>query len=138
MHTLARAVKMGYNVMALDASSHFSDDPYIYLKAPPLARAALVSMTTGSLKRIVAGQFLYAQNATGNGPVAWVLTESVERVRCRLIRHTCLAVFNPRMHASGPAFSGHQQERVHVVRPPLMRELTSATTAKEASCCCPG
>ena len=72
---------MGFNVMALDAGSHFSDDPYIYLKGPPLARAALVSMSSGSLKGIMVGQFLYAQNAAPNGPVAWVLSEAVERVR---------------------------------------------------------
>ncbi len=46
-HTVARAVHLGYNVMTMDADSHLSDDPYIYLKSAPLADANLVTMTHG-------------------------------------------------------------------------------------------
>ena len=48
-HTVSRAVRLGYNVMTMDADSHLSDDPYIYLKSPPLADANLVTMTHGAL-----------------------------------------------------------------------------------------
>lgn len=82
---------MGYSVMAVDASSHFSDDPYVYLKAPPLARASLVTLTHGSLAPMVSATFLYAQNASAGGPVAWMLAEAIERVRM----HAWLPVLLP-------------------------------------------
>ena len=41
-------MRLGYNVMTMDADSHLSDDPYIYLKSPPLADANLVTMTHGT------------------------------------------------------------------------------------------
>lgn len=33
---LARASRLGYNVMSVDADSIFFRDPYVFLKAPPL------------------------------------------------------------------------------------------------------
>ena len=88
---------MGYSVMAVDASSHFSDDPYVYLKAPPLARASLVTLTHGSLSPMVSGTFLYVQNASAGGPVAWLLAEAVERAR----------MHDPKLHLPVSAHSMH-------------------------------
>lgn len=77
---MARIVRLGYNTLSLDPDGHLSDDPYAYLKAPPLDGAHLVTMTHGGWSGMTAG-FVYAQNASADGPVAWALAEVVDRVR---------------------------------------------------------
>jgi hypothetical protein len=72
-------VRAGYNVLTLAPDSHLSDDPYAYLKALPLSRARLVTMTHGGWSGMTAG-LVYAQDAAVDGPVAWVLAEVVHRV----------------------------------------------------------
>lgn len=83
-HTIARMVRAGYNVLSVHADSHFSDDPYTYLKRPPLNKAILVTMSHGGWTGLTSG-FLYIQNAAISGPVSWIFTETVDRVRsCHL------------------------------------------------------
>lgn len=73
-------VRQGYNVLALDANGHLSDDPYAYLKAPPLQTAQLVTMTHGGWAGMTAG-LVYVHGAAATGPAAWALAEVVRRVR---------------------------------------------------------
>ena len=79
-HTIARIIRQGYNVLSVHADSHFSDDPYVYAKRPPLNKAALVTMSHGGWTGLTSG-FLYIQNAEIAGPVSWIFTETVDRVR---------------------------------------------------------
>ena len=80
-HTIARMIRAGYNVLSVHADAHFSDDPYVYVKHPPLSKAALVTMSHGGWAGLTTG-FLYVQNADAAGPVSWIFTEAVARVRC--------------------------------------------------------
>ena len=66
-------------MLSVHADSHFSDDPYVYAKRPPLNKAALVTMSHGGWTGLTSG-FLYIQNAEIAGPVSWIFTETVDRV----------------------------------------------------------
>ena len=77
-HTIARMIRAGYNVLSVHADSHFSDDPYVYVKRPPLNKATLVTMSHGGWTGLTSG-FLYIQNAAIAGPVSWIFTETVDR-----------------------------------------------------------
>ena len=73
-------IRAGYNVLSVHADSHFSDDPYVYVKHAPLGKATLVTMSHGGWAGLTTG-FLYIQNADVAGPVSWIFTEAVARVR---------------------------------------------------------
>ena len=82
-------IRAGYNVLSVHADSHFSDDPYAYVKQPPLSKAALVTMSHGGWAGLTTG-FLYIQNADVAGPVSWIFTEAVARVGAQVAVHAML------------------------------------------------
>ena len=73
----ARAVRLGYNVLKIDADVFFLNDPYHFFKRPPYGDAHLI--TQGELGSINVG-VMYAQNASRGGPVVWLWAEIVDRM----------------------------------------------------------
>ncbi|EFJ49501.1 hypothetical protein VOLCADRAFT_89755 [Volvox carteri f. nagariensis] len=76
---LARTVRHGYNVLSLDTDVIAFREPYSFFKTPPYSSAHMVvgkSVRGGS---IVNTGVMYFQNVSRNGPVAWLLSEAVER-----------------------------------------------------------
>eukprot|EP00798_Chlamydomonas_sp_ICE-L_P031469 gene31469-6657_t len=73
---LARASRMGYNVMSFDSDFHIYRDPYPYLKGFPMQNHTLIATMEHSCG-MNAG-FMYIQNAKTNGPAAWVFRYSAE------------------------------------------------------------
>ncbi|GFR42576.1 hypothetical protein Agub_g3503, partial [Astrephomene gubernaculifera] len=76
--TVARAVALGYNVMAVDSDVLVLDDWYWRVKQPPLSQYNMLSQNERGLS--FNGGFSYIQNAAPNGPVSWLLYEALHRV----------------------------------------------------------
>ncbi|GLC34855.1 hypothetical protein PLESTM_000247200 [Pleodorina starrii] len=75
--TVARSVALGYNVMAIDGDVLVLDDWYWRVKQPPLSSFTMLSQAeTGAC---INGGFSYIQNASSQGPVAWMLFEAMHR-----------------------------------------------------------
>jgi hypothetical protein len=76
----ARAAWMGYNACTMDADAWFFDDPYSYLKAPPFADVAVLSMRDGWNGGLVNSGFIYAQGAGAGTPGGWLLAAGADRM----------------------------------------------------------
>ncbi len=86
---MARMIRAGYNVLSVHADSHFSDDPYVYIKGPHLSKATMLTMSHGGWTGLTSG-FIYVQDAAVSGPVSWIFTETVDRVStdiCMVLPH---------------------------------------------------
>ncbi|KAG2433908.1 hypothetical protein HXX76_008260 [Chlamydomonas incerta] len=75
--TVARAVALGYNVLAVDSDVVVLDDWYWRAKQPPLSSYQLLSQAECPI--CINGGFSYIQNANPAGPVAWMFYEAVHR-----------------------------------------------------------
>ncbi|MEW5299180.1 MAG: hypothetical protein WDW36_002220 [Sanguina aurantia] len=73
-----RALRLGYNVLLVDADIVMFHDPYKFLKAPPLAHHNLLMMRDGS--GYVNCGVVYMQNATPDGPTSWFMNGITDRV----------------------------------------------------------
>ena len=87
MRTALRAVRLGYNVLVLDADTVLFGDPYPYLKHAALLGSFhwLSQPESGDGDAEGRGGFLnggvyYVQNAAPSGPAAFLLYESVRRM----------------------------------------------------------
>ncbi|KAG2431447.1 hypothetical protein HXX76_009462 [Chlamydomonas incerta] len=78
-YTAARAVALGYNVLAIDSDCLILDDFYFRVKAPsPLAKYNMFTQAEG--KTLINSGWTYVQNAASNGPVAWMLYDMVHKL----------------------------------------------------------
>ncbi|KAG2446518.1 hypothetical protein HYH02_008505 [Chlamydomonas schloesseri] len=75
--TVARAIALGYNVLAVDSDVVVLDDWYWRAKQPPLSNYQLLSQAECPV--CINGGFSYIQNANPAGPVAWMFYEAVHR-----------------------------------------------------------
>ncbi|PNW84341.1 hypothetical protein CHLRE_04g230634v5 [Chlamydomonas reinhardtii] len=79
--TTARAVMLGYNVMAVDSDSLVVDDFYWRVKLPWSPHLAKYNMFTQSeASTVINSGFTYVQNAASNGPVAWMLYDMTHKI----------------------------------------------------------
>ncbi|KAG2452261.1 hypothetical protein HYH02_003285 [Chlamydomonas schloesseri] len=79
--TTARAVMLGYNVMAVDSDSLVVDDFYWRVKEPWSPDLAKYNIFTQSeAATVINSGFTYIQNAASNGPVAWMLYEMTQKL----------------------------------------------------------
>ena len=85
MMFIARAVRAGYNVMALDADVILFQEPYHSLKNTPILRDShfICIKEGGSAYNCNAG-FMCAQNADPTGPVAWVWYDIIRTILQRV------------------------------------------------------
>ena len=95
---MARMVRAGYNVLSVHADSHFSDDPYVYIKGPHLNKATMLTMSHGGWTGLTSG-FIYVQDAAVSGPVSWIFTETVDRVSICMVLPLCSACSAKRQHS---------------------------------------
>ncbi len=82
---LARAVRLGYNVLSLDTDVIVYRNPYSYLKSPPYSSMHMV-VGKSVVGVVVNTGVVYVQGAARHGPVAWLLAEVVDR-NLRWIEH---------------------------------------------------
>ncbi|KAL0053604.1 hypothetical protein WJX82_008204 [Trebouxia sp. C0006] len=75
--TVARSIRLGYNVLLLDSDVIVFDDPYKYLKHPPFKDIVVINQEEGVLAPN--GGVLYVQNAAPDGPAAFMFAEIVSR-----------------------------------------------------------
>lgn len=81
----ARAVMLGYNVMAIDTDTIVLGDFYARVKSPPLRAFTMISQSEYSDS--INGGFSYIQGAQSNGPTAHLLFSAVYRIaRCLCAR----------------------------------------------------
>jgi hypothetical protein len=73
----ARAVALGYNVMAIDADTVAIGDFYLRIKSPPMDAFTMISQYEGG--HGINGGFSYIQNARRNGPTTYLLFSAVYR-----------------------------------------------------------
>ncbi|PNH05103.1 hypothetical protein TSOC_008666 [Tetrabaena socialis] len=83
---LARAVRLGFNVLSLDTDVILYRDPYPSLKSPPYGSMQMVVGRSVRSGGVVNTGVMYVQNASASGAVAWALGEVVER-NLRWIEH---------------------------------------------------
>ncbi|GFR52388.1 hypothetical protein Agub_g14951, partial [Astrephomene gubernaculifera] len=76
--TAARAVMLGYNVMAIDEDVVVLGDWYGLVKSPPLSQYTMFSQA--ECPNCINGGFSYIQNAAPNGPAAYMFYEPMHRV----------------------------------------------------------
>ncbi|KAG2431457.1 hypothetical protein HXX76_009472 [Chlamydomonas incerta] len=76
--TAGRAVALGYNVLAVDLDVLIMDDWYFRVKQPPLSNYHMLSQNEWGIN-LNCG-FMYFQNASPTGPVAWILFDYMNRV----------------------------------------------------------
>ncbi|KAG2424853.1 hypothetical protein HYH02_015116 [Chlamydomonas schloesseri] len=74
-YTAARAIRLGYNVLAVDADTLPLGDFYGLMRQPPYAGVQLWSQREGNFN--VNGGFYYVQNASVSGPVAFLLYDNL-------------------------------------------------------------
>ena len=119
-HMLSRlAGDLGYNVLQTDTDVAWFANPYPALKAEPLASHQLVIQPDLPLAN--AG-VLYAQHIRSTDPAAWVLRETVERVRTFSFHPEAVQQIVP--WARPPFFSNADEQSI------LNDVLTSAITAQ--------
>ncbi|GFR52381.1 hypothetical protein Agub_g14942 [Astrephomene gubernaculifera] len=75
--TVARAVMLGYNVMAIDEDVVVLGDWYGMVKSPPLSQYTMFSQAECAF--CINGGFSYIQNAAPNGPAAYLVFEAMQR-----------------------------------------------------------
>ncbi|KAL0039337.1 hypothetical protein WJX79_003884 [Trebouxia sp. C0005] len=75
--TVARSIRLGYNVLLLDSDVIVFDDPYKYLKHPPFKDIVVINQEEAGLAPN--GGVLYVQNAAPDGPAAFMFAEIVVR-----------------------------------------------------------
>ncbi|PSC68235.1 hypothetical protein C2E20_8162 [Micractinium conductrix] len=78
----ARIVRLGYNLLTLDADVMLHHDPYVFLKKGPLADFNLVMQHDGPDLPDFNGPncgVVYWQNCHPSGPAAWAPTELADR-----------------------------------------------------------
>ncbi|KAG2426250.1 hypothetical protein HXX76_013008 [Chlamydomonas incerta] len=74
-YTAARAVRLGYNVLAVDADTLPLGDWYGLVKSPPYSGVHMWSQREGNFN--VNGGFYYVHNASAGGPVAFLLYDNL-------------------------------------------------------------
>ncbi|PNW79560.1 hypothetical protein CHLRE_08g358569v5 [Chlamydomonas reinhardtii] len=79
-YTAARAVALGYNVLALDSDNLVLGDLYWRVKAPDSPLSEINLFTQAECGDCVNSGFVYIQNAAPNGPIAWMLYDMVLKV----------------------------------------------------------
>ncbi|KAG2424443.1 hypothetical protein HXX76_014496 [Chlamydomonas incerta] len=79
-YTAARAVALGYNVLALDSDNLVLGDLYWRVKAPESPLSEINLFTQAECGDCVNSGFVYIQNAAPNGPIAWMLYDMVQKV----------------------------------------------------------
>ena len=85
MMFIARAVRSGYNVMALDADVIFFQDPYHTIKSTPLLLDShFICIPEGGSPYNCNAGFMYTQNADPSGPVAWVWFDIIRTILQRV------------------------------------------------------
>ncbi|MEW5320246.1 MAG: hypothetical protein WDW38_011331 [Sanguina aurantia] len=72
-----RALRLGFNVLQVEADIIVFQDPYRFLKSPPLSDHNLLIMRDGN--GFLNSGVIYCQNARPDGPTAYVLNEIVDR-----------------------------------------------------------
>ncbi|KAG2444931.1 hypothetical protein HXX76_001667 [Chlamydomonas incerta] len=78
-YTAARAVALGYNVLAVDSDCFILDDFYLRVKVPSaLANYNMFTQSEG--KTLINSGWTYVQNAASNGPVAWMLFDMLHKL----------------------------------------------------------
>ena len=71
---VARAIRLGYNVMQVDADSIFFTDPYIHFKSPPFKRTHYLCNLEGG------GTFFCNSGfVKPDGPVSWIFMDAVRQ-----------------------------------------------------------
>ncbi|KXZ43274.1 hypothetical protein GPECTOR_96g740 [Gonium pectorale] len=93
---LARIVRLGYNVLSLDTDVIIFRDPYPLLKAPPYNTVQMVVGKSIRSNGVANTGVVYVHNASRSGPVAWVLSEVVQR-NMRWVEHN---ISMPHMEAA--------------------------------------
>ncbi|KAG2427030.1 hypothetical protein HYH02_014676 [Chlamydomonas schloesseri] len=96
---MARAVRLGYNVLSLDTDVVVLRDPYPHLKAPPYGAMHMVVGRSVRGGGVVNTGVMYVQNASRHGPISWLLAEVVDR-NLRWVEHN---VSMPHMAAAAAA-----------------------------------
>ena len=74
-HVAARVLGTGVNLLHLDTDSTFLSDPYVQLKAAPLAQFSLLILPEAPAN----GGMWYAQNTSRGSGAAWVISEVARR-----------------------------------------------------------
>ncbi|KAL4419331.1 hypothetical protein ABPG77_006019 [Micractinium sp. CCAP 211/92] len=97
----ARALRMGYNVLSLDADTSLLDDPYHYLKHPLFARYNAIFHRDGVGYNDVNCGVMYWQNCHPAGPVAYMAVELADRtLRQREDTAAMKEMYKPNWHVA--------------------------------------
>ncbi|KAA6428239.1 MAG: hypothetical protein FRX49_01835 [Trebouxia sp. A1-2] len=75
--TLARSLRLGYNVLLVDSDTAVFDDPYKYFKQPPFQDIVVLNQEESPVE--ANGGNLYVQNAAPDGPAVFMFAEIVSR-----------------------------------------------------------
>ncbi|KAL4423657.1 hypothetical protein ABPG75_000958 [Micractinium tetrahymenae] len=98
---IARALRMGYNVLSLDADASILDDPYRYLKHPFFAKYQALFHRDGVGYNDINCGVMYWQNCHPSGPVTYMAIELADRtLRQREDPAAMQEVYTPNWHVA--------------------------------------
>lgn len=83
---IARVIRLGFNVLCVDADSIFFRDPYVHLKHPPLSTMHhMCNPEAGNtiLAFYCNGGFHYIHDVAPDGPIAWVFYDTIRTILYR-------------------------------------------------------